>query len=74
MGTEEELLELASIEELGILEFREHLWKMLGWPGIGRYSQPRCRRQADARAIAAVGVVAAAILAFGAMRALSRAK
>jgi MOSC domain-containing protein YiiM len=39
MGTEEELNELTALPELAVVEYKEHLFNMLGLPGIGRYSQ-----------------------------------
>jgi hypothetical protein len=37
MGTNEELRELADIEELAVCEYREELFKILGRPPIGNY-------------------------------------
>jgi len=65
MGNEEELVELASIPELAILEWREHLWRMLEWQRIGRY---RPRPRPPFAALAVVGLIAAAALAVGVSR------
>lgn len=40
MGSKEELQELADLPELGVCEYKEHLWKLLGRRGIGRYQTP----------------------------------
>ena len=38
LGTEEELRELADVEELAVCEYREEVFKILGRPGIGQYT------------------------------------
>mmetsp|Transcript_76106 Transcript_76106/g.219834 ORF Transcript_76106/g.219834 Transcript_76106/m.219834 type:complete len:355 (-) Transcript_76106:362-1426(-) len=37
MGSQEELLDFASLPELAVCEWKEHAFKMLGREGIGRY-------------------------------------
>ena len=50
MGTEEELLELASLPELSVIEYKEQLFRMLGLPPIGQVSKLRyIMRIADLR-------------------------
>jgi len=43
MGSEEELRELAEMPELATVEFKEHVHKLLGLPGIGRF-RPKSRK------------------------------
>eukprot|EP00747_Dinoflagellata_sp_TGD_P179198 gnl/TRDRNA2_/TRDRNA2_29607_c0_seq1.p1 gnl/TRDRNA2_/TRDRNA2_29607_c0~~gnl/TRDRNA2_/TRDRNA2_29607_c0_seq1.p1 ORF type:complete len:328 (+),score=47.13 gnl/TRDRNA2_/TRDRNA2_29607_c0_seq1:49-1032(+) len=64
MGSEEELRELAALEEFGICEYKEEVFRMLELPGIGRYrSEAPAEAKSDSRlAFAGIALSIATIL------------
>jgi len=61
MGSEDEARELASLPELAVVEYKEHLHNLLGLPGLGRY-RPRSIWQNDIWLSSAGLLIGSAIL------------